>query len=551
MKFRSFVFKLVCLVSGVLLFSLSQPSSLFSHGLAPLAFVALLPYFLLAFSCTKQEAILWGGIYGALSYSVLVFWLFSFSRIAFCGIVILYFLFFAFLTPLISMTYRVFGNKAFFAAWILYMSYEFVKTSGFLGFSYGVIAYSQWQFLPLIRIASIFGVWAVSALLVFPSAFLAVAMMFARDRSEEEIRSVKTLISRTGTFIVRKKFVVLGYGLVFLLSFLPFFMQQQQTGTSYRIALIQPNSDPWKNTFSSYEEDLNTLIDLSKRAMDTGKTVDMLVWPETAFIPRIKWHYKFRSNARMYALVDKLLTFIETSAVSVLIGNDEALYDPAAAAGNTAPEAGRVDYNAALFFTPDTVLRPPEPQSYYKQHLVPFTEHFPYKNMFPFVYEWLSQADTHLYEAGTEATVFRWNDLKISVPICFEDNFGSLTRNFAKNGANILINISNDAWAKSEACLLQHLSTSVFRAVETGLPMLRSTANGITCAISPSGKILKSIPPFAQGFLIVECEVPEKANTAYLKIGDALAYAFLCGGIALIVYCLIRRFTGRKNDKEK
>lgn len=548
LKLKYFLLKLGLLILGTLVFSLSQASSLLLNGLAPLAFFALLPYFVLAMICSIKESIIWGAVYGFVAQLFLVSWMYEFSVLAFIGIGVLYFILFAFLTPFIRIAYTVFKEYAFFALWILYMGYEFVKTSGFFAFSYGVIGYSQWQFLPLIQLASLFGVWAVSAILVFPSAFLAIPCV----QYIEEGGKPKPLcfLQHIWTFIRSKRFIALAYVVVLLLSFLPYFMHRNVEEIHKKIALIQPNSDPWKSNYFTYEQDLDILIHLSEQALKADKDIDLIVWPETAFIPRIKWHYKFRTDHRMFTLVDKLLNYIDSRTVAFLIGNDEALYDASLPCATTDIEKGRVDYNAALLFVPKKNVIPPEPDVYYKQHLVPITESFPYKDVFPRIYELLQKADTHFYEKGVEATVFNFDDMFFSVPICFEDNFGYLTRNFVKatSNVNLLINISNDAWAKSEACLQQHLSNSVFRAVETALPVLRSTANGITCYINEKGKIVKSLPPFEQGFLIVDCKIPKTSNTLYVKIGDVLSYIFAIASVIVIFYSCIRLFFDRRKN---
>lgn len=550
MKVKSFLTNLSFLILGAVFFSLCQPSPLSPKGFSCLAFIALVPYFVLAGRLSVTESIFWGGAYGAVSHLLLVFWLYEFSFLAFVGIAILYFFFFAVLTPVIRLSHKIFKQYSFLPNSVLYLAYEFLKTSGFLGFSYGVIGYSQWKFIPLIQIASFFGVWAVSAILVFPSAFFANAVLdFFCKKSKIGLNHF--LVSFL-SFIRKVKVFVFGYIVVLLLCIFPFFFVGDKDYKSKKIALIQPNSDPWKSNFSSYEQDLQLLMNLSDKALKADDELSLVVWPETAFVPRIKWHYRFRQNLDMFLLVDKLLDYIDDKNVPFLIGNDEALYDFSLSAGSSDLEAGRVDYNAALFFLPSLNVRPPTPKVYYKQHLVPFTEYFPCKSAMPFIYDLLLKADTHPYYPGNVATVFEFDGLKFSVPICFEDNFGYLTREFAKNGAELLINISNDAWSKSLACQLQHLSTSVFRAIETGMPMVRSTANGITCYINESGKVVEKIPPFEEGFLLVDCKIPKKNKaTLYVKIGDVLGYFFVTCSILIVIYLFYRTFfKGKKNGKK-
>lgn len=542
MKFQNFFLNASLLLLGAFLFALCQPNELFPNGLGFLGFFALTPYFLLASRVPLKTSALWGGIYGALAHMLLVIWLLDFSVIAFLVIGFLYFCFFAILTPLLGLAQKAYNEKAYLVQALFYLAYEFLRTLGFFGFSYGVLGYSQWRFLPLLQVASLFGVWAVSALLVFPASFFAsvfVKMLEEKERKTEKFNA-KTCVKNFFEVCCCKKLFIISYFAFLGLSLLLPFIKVRQSNKVYKVALIQPNSDPWKSGIENYGSDLDDLIELSTKALASNKNISLVVWPETAFIPRIKWHYRFRLDEKFFALVDKLLSFLDEQTVPFLLGNDEALFDQSLAGTSDNLEKGRVDYNAALLFEPKKNVRPPEPYVYYKQKLVPLTENFPFKEALPELYKLLLKADTHIYEPGKKSTVFDVDGFKFSVPICFEDNFGYIARDFAKNGTHCLINISNDAWANSQACHFQHLSTSVFRAVETGLPVLRSTANGFTCYINANGKIVEKIPSFEKGFLVVDCEVPEKSKTLYTMFGDILGLAFVLLGGVLFVWAIIK-----------
>jgi apolipoprotein N-acyltransferase len=174
---------------------------------------------------------------------------------------------------------------------------------------------------------------------------------------------------------------------------------------------------------------------------------------------------------------------------------------------------------------------------YRKLHLVPFTEHFPYQRQLPFVYNALINADTHFWETGNEATVFDSKGIKFSTPICFEDTFGYLSREFVRNGAELIVNLSNDAWSHSLPAQNQHLSMAIFRAVENRRAMARSTASGQTCAIDPNGKVLSMAEPFTEAWLVAELPLIN-VSSLYTRFGDwlpkfftALAFILLIVGI--------------------
>ena len=127
-----------------------------------------------------------------------------------------------------------------------------------------------------------------------------------------------------------------------------------------------------------------------------------------------------------------------------------------------------------------------------------------------------------------------------AVLICFEDLFPEISREFAKRGANFLINITNDAWFKRTSSPYQHLQASVFRAVENRLPLLRSANTGISGFIAPSGKILSLVQDktgrniFIGGFATEEIAIAKGNLTFYTRYGDIfviLCFLVIFGGI--------------------
>jgi apolipoprotein N-acyltransferase len=146
----------------------------------------------------------------------------------------------------------------------------------------------------------------------------------------------------------------------------------------------------------------------------------------------------------------------------------------------------------------------------------------------------LEEANTHFWEKGEEATVFAGPGFTFSAPICFEDTFGYLSRNFVRRGADVLINLSNDAWSKSLPAQNQHLSTAVFRAVENCRPMLRSTVSGQTCAIDPSGRITVMASPFTETWIGAKVPIVKK-TTVYTLYGDYLAFIFIFAAAAMLI----------------
>lgn len=520
------------LVGSALLFAFSQPGFLVSTGLPFLAYFVFVPLFILVRRVSFVASFFWGGLYGALSYCIFAYWLWDFHPLALYIVAAEYFFYCMAAVSLLKLADIYFPRYGFIVQWFIWIGYEYIKTLGFLGFSYGLLAYSQWQCIPLIQFASVFGVWGVSAVVSFPSTWIAAGIKpYCKGPIRHWLHGFRE-------FSYRERIPALLW-CACLVSVLVFGIGIQKPYSNMphvRIALIQPNSDPWIGGIESYKKDFLTLKKLSEMAIADNPNLALVVWPETAFVPRIDWHYRYREDRDSFELVHELLKFIDGQTVPFLIGNDDAVM-----VQHGAGDTRKLDYNAALLFRPQQNVIPPHPDRYWKMHLVPFTEHFPYKDIFPFVYEALLASDTHFWEKGEEPVVFSVNGLAFSVPICFEDTFGYITRRFARCGAKLLINIANDAWANNLACQYQHLSMSVFRAVETRLPMVRATASGQTVAIDPYGNITAELEPFTEGFLCADVPLfTTKLDTWYSIWGDILGVLAVAGAVSLLIIGTVR-----------
>lgn len=542
-KLADWSINFLLLLSSSFLFAFSQPGFLFSTGLPFLAYFIFIPLFILIHRISLLASILWEGFYGMLNYCIFSYWLWGFHPLAMYIVALEYFAYYMLTIPLLKLADMYFPKYGFIVQWLVWVGYEYIKTLGFLGFSYGLVGYSQWKWPPLIQIASIFGVWGVSALVCFPSAWIAAGI------KPHCMEAWRNWLSGLRTFAYRQRILALLWITCFISAlFFGIFIQhnasEQQTA---RIALIQPNSDPWVGGIEAYRQDLHTLKTLSQQAIAENDNLALVVWPETAFIPRIDWHYRYREDREMFELVYDLLTYLDKQPVPFLVGNDDAIK-----MGTGEYVLDRLDYNAALLFRPQHNVLPPKPERYRKMHLVPFTEHFPYRTILPFIYDALVANDTHFWEKGTDPTVFSAGNLTFSVPICFEDTFGYITRRFARHGARLLVNMSNDAWAQSKACQYQHLSMAVFRAVETRLPMVRATASGQTAAINQYGRITNMLPPFIEGYLCADIPVlTEPSKTFYVLWGDILgAVAVILAG-SLLIIGLVRDILIRRRSHEK
>ena len=520
-------------VLAALLFAGSFPNPVIENGFSLFAWFAYIPIFVLIHRANIGACAAWGAIYAYAAYGLFNYWLSVFHPLA--GIIVygIYMVYLAVVFTMLKLAAIFFPRRAYIVQWLIWLAYEYLRTLGFLGYTYGITGYSQWQIIPLIQIASITGVWGISALVVFPSAWLAMALKDwkFKDGAAGKCKAIQS-------FFTKEKIPAFVWKAA-LAAALIFGFAADTDYSSYptaRIALIQHNTDPWApshaptpwQALQEYRLDFEILKRLSKEAMAAYPPPDMVVWPETAFVPRIYWHKTYRTDPGSWALVRELLDFLETTDVPFVIGNDDGRRNPAK--NPNALEGFRINYNAAILFERGRIT-----QIYRKMHLVPFTEYFPFQRQFPRIYQALRDADTHFWERGTEATVFSGPGFTFSTPICFEDSFGYLSRKFVLAGADVLVNLSNLAWARSLSAQNQQLSVAVFRSVENRRPTVRSTASGQTSAIDPAGRVIAMAPPFQEAWIIAEIPLA-RANTIYTRFGDYLAVFFTMSAVILLIF---------------
>jgi apolipoprotein N-acyltransferase len=209
----------------------------------------------------------------------------------------------------------------------------------------------------------------------------------------------------------------------------------------------------------------------------------------------------------------------------------------AAIVGNLAEDVrgDHVDfYNAASVFTPDGALL----GRYAKIHLVPWGEYVPFANVFSFAHKLTRNAGrlTH----GWKRMVFRLNGHHYGVFICYESIFADEIRQFVVNGAEVLVNISDDGWYGDTSAPWQHLNMARMRAVENRRWLLRDTDTGVTAAIDPYGRITQSAPRHEFTSLAVRYGFNDDL-TFYTRFGDV--FALVCGILSLATLARAVRLT--------
>lgn len=445
---------LICIFSSALL-ALSFPTA----NLWILAWLGFVPLFFAIRNTSKKRAFLVSYLTGVLFWLGTIFWLHHVSWPGFIGLVLylsLYFGIFGICFNLFSKSSRLstFNILLVPAVWT---SFEFLRSTGPTGFGWALLGYSQYLNIPLIQIADVTGVWGVS--------FLVMMVNVA-------VYAVMTKQSRiTGTAVLTFLLVLfsLSYG------FYKLYLLPTPGQVPLRISIVQgniPQEQKW-------DEEFKDLI-LARYEILTEKAAreepDLIIWPETA-LPGL-----MSDNPVLLIRISALAKHIKTPLLIGAVTTDSTSYT-------------RNYYNSALLVSEKGRIV----KQYDKRNLVPFGEYIPFERYIPF-FRYVIDKPIGDYTPGDAYTIFELKNPRLrrrvtrfGVLICFEDTFPRLVRQFVNDGADFMINCTNDAWFMRSSAPYQHAQASVFRAVENRVPVVRAANTGLSCFIDKYGRIYDKV----------------------------------------------------------
>ncbi len=168
---------------------------------------------------------------------------------------------------------------------------------------------------------------------------------------------------------------------------------------------------------------------------------------------------------------------------------------------------------------------------YDKMHLVPFGEFVPLRE---FVQRYFIVRPIDIRPGELRKTL-PFGSHRLGVGICFESTFADVSREYARLGAQMLVIITNDAWFHQTSAVRQHLNHARFRAIETGLPVARTAATGISAFIAPDGRLLEEIPTYTEG-MCARSLPPGIPGTCYTRCGWLFAPGALLAALVLALF---------------
>jgi apolipoprotein N-acyltransferase len=355
----------------------------------------------------------------------------------------------------------------------LWVLFEWVRNWLFTGFPWILLGYSEVDG-PLAGYGPLFGVYGISWLLMFCAALLVL------------------LILERGKW---RYYYVAGFLAVFVIGALA--AQISWTHPFHkplRVSLIQgniPQDIKW------HPDQRRPTIDLYTRLTRENWDSDLIIWPETAM--PLYYH-------QAEGILQRLGEEARANHSDLLIGI------PVIDFSN-----GKRYYNSIVSIGSKTDF-------YHKRHLVPFGEYIPLKSILGNLLGFFQIPMADFSSGPAEKSYLQVAGVNAGISICYEDVFGEEVIR-ALPQAQILVNVSNDAWFGDSFAPHQHLQKARMRAIETGRPMLRATNNGISALIDEKGKLIAVSPQFQQYVLTGEVQ-PMTGSTPYSIYGNWVVIAF-------------------------
>ena len=397
---------------------------------------------------------------------------------------------------------------ALFGAPFLWISTEVLRAYlPEISFPWGLLGYPAAGNPALVQLTTITGIYGVSFLVAVFNSLLIWILASPSEKKKSRLAIVAAIL------------VILLTMQLFGPRFVP------SAAASHLARVVQPNfpenmqyAGDW---YADHKADMAELEQLSLRRSPGAQQPDLLIWPE-APAP-----FSFQ-DPHFGPYISRLATEFQHPVIVGVID-----WKPILESGRGIPRTGLAPYNSAAMLNDlgqKTFL-------YDKIHLVPFGEYEP----FPLIHQVVTSVSEEVggFRTGRERNVGRFsNGNTFSIFICYEAIYAGEIRRFANNGAQLLINISNDGWfGKSEAAE-QHLRMARVRAVENRRWLIRDTNSGITASIDPYGNVMRLMQRDTRD----SADLPygfRTDKTIYTRFGDW--FAWMCVGVSAILVLLTFR----------
>jgi apolipoprotein N-acyltransferase len=479
-------------LAGGVLFALAFPPV----ASWPLAFVAPALLLLGLHEATPARGFVFGLVFGLVGFGLTLSWLQLFGTLAWSALTILAALSVALFGAAFPLVRRA-GHpvRTALGAAALWTAIDWLRGLWPLGgFTWGSLGVSQVANPITVRAAVVAGVFGVTFAVVLAAAALAEAV-------------------RTDRAAGRAAAVVLAAAAALAPAAIPF---AGARGRPIDVAAIQVDFlEGVRGTSREAGDIAVTRLNLDLHRTLRGDPPDLVVWGESALDPG------------SLTILDEVRATIADLGVPVLSG--------ATSADIRSDERGGPLFNQAVVFDAGGAVV----DVYRKTHLVPYGEYIPWKA----VVGWISALDQIAYELtpGERLHTLKAPGLpRFATPICFENSFPALDREFVRQGAAFLVVLTNNASYDETAASAQHLQMSRIRAIEEGRWIVHAAVSGISAFIDPAGRVYHQTELFAPGVIRHTIRVSSQLTWS-VRFGDWLPIVSLALVIGLVALPRSRR----------
>jgi len=455
---------------SAIMVALALPNDLSASGFSLIGAVALVPLLLAVYGAKSwRTAARMGALFGAVSTAAANYWLAFFGEFSVWTIGGTVLGYTGYNAILFGYLFHLSRNPRFrtLRIAVLWTGYEYLKSVGFLGYPWGLIAYPATNLLPLAQLAELTGVWGLSFLMAFANTSIAelVFSVGAFDAvgvatpAHDRRSVVQPAVAAVLLFLVAA-----GFGQYRL-------THRVEPQGRISVLLVQQNVNSW--TPGRFPEALSQAQNLTREGIKKSGRPDLIIWSETALRrPYVNLDEYYRVNPPG----DSFLEFLRETGAPLVTGTPLWV----------SPDTNDLMNGAVLIFPDGSVGG-----RYGKQQLVPFAESIPYyeneavkaffRNVIGIYGSWVAGEASTVMEVPSAGIV-------IGTPICFEDAFGWVSRSMVKNGAQVLINLTNNSWSRRASAQTQHYIAARLRAIEVRTPLVRGTNSGLTAVVKgPAG----------------------------------------------------------------
>jgi apolipoprotein N-acyltransferase len=401
------------------------------------------------------------------------------------------------------------------AAPLAWVGLDLIRCRLFSGFPWLDLGYSQYASPLINQVADLGGHYTITFLIVMINAWL--ADLYANRRPLRTVPEKRRALDSRFVLPVLLMIIAMGYSLWR-------YQEVKETISSaptLAIGLIQGNIDQgekWQPALQA--QTVRSYLALTEQDAKSAP-LDLVIWPETAmpFFP---------DNNPLFELVTNAIA--TPGSPALLAGAPHFAIDPVS--------GRRSLFNSAYLISPANAPQGVTLQRYDKEHLVPFGEFVPLQRYLPKALPLVETMGN--FSSGLNAAPLISNKARIGVLTCFESIFPELARVRTDLGANILVNLTNDAWYGRSSAPYQQVPMAVLRAIENRRSLARAANTGISCLIDPLGQVLLATPIFEK--LEVHGRLPlVEIHSLFTRIGYLFPHLCLLLLSLMLLYGILRR----------